>query len=292
MKSWLCFFTLLLLSFESSADTKKHRHNVAICAIFQNEADYLKEWIEYHRLIGVERFYLYNHNSTDHYRAVLKPYIETGIVKLSHVKKKAHRLTEWNRIQCRTYIDCIREIAEKVNWLALIDIDEFIVLSEPITLGHFLSRYPNAGAICVHWQMFGTSGIKQIPENRLLIETLTLKALPENPDNEHVKSIVRPNRVEEMKNPHYVKCLAPWYAVNPQHQPVIGAKNLLADTHLIQINHYWSRDENYFATRKAPKREKWGDKIESQKLRLSGYDATEDRKILRYVPELRKRMGL
>ena len=39
------------------------KYNVAVCAIFKNEAPYLKEWIEFNHLVGVEHFYLYNNNS-------------------------------------------------------------------------------------------------------------------------------------------------------------------------------------------------------------------------------------
>ena len=35
-------------------DEKKYQ--VSICAIFKNEAKYLKEWIEFHKIIGVEHF--------------------------------------------------------------------------------------------------------------------------------------------------------------------------------------------------------------------------------------------
>ena len=32
---------------------------LSIVAISKNEAPYIKEWIEYHKLVGVERFYFY-----------------------------------------------------------------------------------------------------------------------------------------------------------------------------------------------------------------------------------------
>ena len=48
--------------------------------MFRNEAAYLKEWIEYHHLAGVEHFWLYNNNSTDQWQDVLQPYIDWGIV--------------------------------------------------------------------------------------------------------------------------------------------------------------------------------------------------------------------
>ena len=42
-------------------------YELGIVAIFRNEAKNLREWIEYHRLAGVEHFWLYNHGSTDNW---------------------------------------------------------------------------------------------------------------------------------------------------------------------------------------------------------------------------------
>ncbi len=49
------------------------KYSITICGIFKNEASYLKEWIEYHEMIGIEHFYLYNNNSDDNYRDILQP---------------------------------------------------------------------------------------------------------------------------------------------------------------------------------------------------------------------------
>lgn len=56
MPMWLIWF--LLFAFPAYA-----QYELAICAIFQDEAAYLKEWIEFHKLVGVQHFYLYNHAS-------------------------------------------------------------------------------------------------------------------------------------------------------------------------------------------------------------------------------------
>ena len=42
------------------------RYDLTIAAVFQNEAPYLKEWIEFHKLVGVEHFLLVDNESTDH----------------------------------------------------------------------------------------------------------------------------------------------------------------------------------------------------------------------------------
>jgi hypothetical protein len=35
---------------------------LAVAAVFRRETRYLREWLEFHRLVGVERFYLFNHD--------------------------------------------------------------------------------------------------------------------------------------------------------------------------------------------------------------------------------------
>ena len=50
----------LCLSMQGKAIKKQKKYTVAVCAIFKNEGIFLKEWLEYHLLIGVEHFYLYN----------------------------------------------------------------------------------------------------------------------------------------------------------------------------------------------------------------------------------------
>ncbi len=41
------------------------KHEFAIAAIVKNEGRYLREWIEFHRLVGCTKFYIYDNNSTD-----------------------------------------------------------------------------------------------------------------------------------------------------------------------------------------------------------------------------------
>ena len=38
---------------------------LSIWALYQDEAPYMREWIEFHRLMGVEHFFLYDHDSAD-----------------------------------------------------------------------------------------------------------------------------------------------------------------------------------------------------------------------------------
>jgi hypothetical protein len=51
----------------------KFPHKLAVCAIAKNEGAYFKEWLEYHRLVGVEKFYIYDNESDDDTKEVLAP---------------------------------------------------------------------------------------------------------------------------------------------------------------------------------------------------------------------------
>ena len=138
------------------------KYKISICGIFKNEAPYLKEWIEYHELIGVEHFYLYNNNSEDNFLEVLQPYIDRGLVTL----------TEWpyNHAQMEAYKHFYDTYRNETQWISFLDIDEFVCPRYKTSLMewiHTKERYP---VLFINWRMFGTSGQTQHDSDRLVIE--------------------------------------------------------------------------------------------------------------------------
>lgn len=51
---------------------KTFKHEIAIVAIAKNEGLYLKEWIEYHKLVGVTKIYFYDNESEDNTKKNIK----------------------------------------------------------------------------------------------------------------------------------------------------------------------------------------------------------------------------
>ncbi len=86
---------------------------LSLCCIIKNEARYLAEWIEYSKLIGVSRFYLYDHNSTDNTHAALAPYISSGTVVLHNWS-----LPGYPQIEVHTH--CTHRYAHQTAWLGLL----------------------------------------------------------------------------------------------------------------------------------------------------------------------------
>jgi len=256
-------FQVLLFVFIFPSFLFCYEYSLTVLAIFQNEAPYLEEWIGYHHMVGVEHFILYNHFSTDDFMDILEPYVASGLVELRDCMCR-----EYPKALLVTYQEGISKEKERSKWLALIDIDEFIVPKEHPTIDKFLLEYEEAAGIVINWQIFGTSGIKSL-NGASLLENL-IRKFPEDFDsawnsNHFVKSIIRPDRVDEStKDPncgnHVFMPLDGYFIVNSDHiaQPLL-CKNPSIIIDKMQINHYWFRDEEWFYKNKIKRREEVGE---------------------------------
>lgn len=141
---------------------KDIKHEVSVCAIFRDEGEYLREWIEFHSLAGIDHFYLYNNFSQDNYREILSPYIDEGLVTLKDWPVKQG--------QYSAYKDFFDTYAKETKWVCLIDIDEFVVPFTTNTVGEFLERFKNRPCVIAYWKLFGASGRMDRKNNGLVIE--------------------------------------------------------------------------------------------------------------------------
>ena len=276
---------------------------------FRDEAPYLKEWIDYHRLLGVTHFYLFNDRSQDNFLEVLAPYIEYGIVDLEECSQKSGDTHFIN--QRRAYVRGINKALHVTTHVAFIDIDEFIVPKKHDTLPSFLEHYQNDLGVMIRWRKFGTSGYKQIPPRMLLTEALTRCSPLDDEDNQITKSIIQiaflPREFfDEMHVKNNATDLVHFFVWENydgkkarRKAPIasFGKTQILVDTDEAQINHYWCRDEKYYREKKVPRKAfllhedfnrplKWSEeKISSY---LEKYNRCTDRAIERFVQRLKE----
>ncbi len=141
------------------------KYKVSICGMFKDEGPFLKEWIEYHLLVGIDHFYLYNNNSSDNYKEVLEPYIAKEIVTL----------IEWpyDHSQMKCYKHFHDTYRHETTWYTYLDIDEFFCLRENITISEWLNYHKRYPVIFVNWLMFGTSGHMEHDYTKFVMEQYT-----------------------------------------------------------------------------------------------------------------------
>lgn len=59
---------------------------VALCVRTKDFGRYLPEWIAYHYVIGVDEIVVYDDNSADNTRELVRPFEEAGIVRYMFFK--------------------------------------------------------------------------------------------------------------------------------------------------------------------------------------------------------------
>ena len=275
---------------------EKQTGQVALCSMIKNEASYLKEWIEFHRVIGVSHFYLFNNKSNDDYLEVLQPYIKQGVVELFDVPFDStlypNPAPTHNFVQACCYNHAIRLARNCYTWLAITDSDEYICPTQNKDLPSFLNNYIYAAGLVVYWQIYGTSNVWDLAPKELLIEKLTYKFPNNYPANWMFKSIVQPNYALCI-DPHCCVYAGDTFAVTPNHQRFSHTPaftDLPVDQ--IRIAHYYYRTARFYQEIKRPRRLAWGfnpsesEENYTHELSNSVYDPT----MLQFVPELRKRM--
>lgn len=228
----------------------EHKYFCSICGIFKNEGLYLKEWIEFHLLVGINHFYLYNNFSDDDYDTVLAPYIETGIVDLY----------DWpvEQGQLSAYQDCVEKHKGETQWIAFIDIDEFITPLGNTSFISLLENFKNRPVVKLYWKIFGSSGLKNRDTSEYVVSDFTLAWKKTmnfgkcifNTDYEFDATLKQNNAFH-----HHMwakKGIFKLPPVNILDQVSFGVRDVLGDKKLpVQLNHYIVKSYSEFTVKKA-----------------------------------------
>ena len=206
---------------------------LSICAIYRWEGPYLREWVAFHRLMGVERFFLYDNRSDDEHREALDPYLRDGTVEL----------TEWQMFpgQVEAYTDCIERHRDGSRWIAFIDIDEFLFSPTGRPLPEVLARFERWAGVGVNRVTFGTSGHETRPPG-LVLENYTRRIAHPNPRKTAIKSIVDPRRVVRALGPHHFE-YREGHLVDEAENPLEAQHSITDSCDVLRVNHYFTRSE-------------------------------------------------
>jgi hypothetical protein len=264
----------------------------SICAIFKNEAPYLEEWIEFHRMIGVEHIYLYNNFSEDAFQSVLAKYIDEGFVSLK----------DWffEHGQMSAYEDCYQASKYQTQWLMFLDLDEFICLKYETSITEWIKKFENFPAVIIYWLMFGTNGVVRGDSESLVIEQYTQSwEKVRNVGKIALNTDYKPIQIYH----HNIFCAVelggakfkiPMINENRRFIRYPG-KEKCPKNGTIQINHYWSKSLQEYI-RKIGKGDVFSDQHEKLRKEQSFFfwhehqNTSENRLIWRFLIGLKIRM--
>jgi hypothetical protein len=214
---------------------------LSIAAIVKNETAYIGEWIEYHRLMGAQKFHIYDNESSDNLREFLEPYIAGGIVSYIFFPGK--------RRQVAAYNDAVRRYRYASFWLAFIDIDEFLVPLKSPDIAAFLRGFEDVPGIEVNQVLYGSGG-QRTKTAGLVTERFKDHSPYDHPVNQGVKSIVNPRHVFCMSSAHIAEYFGGARSVDTRKNKNISASLDRPALHdALRINHYGSKSLEEFTSR-------------------------------------------
>lgn len=227
----------LKLKFRLKRDHRKPDCRLAVCAIAKDEGPYFKEWLDWHISQGVEKFYIYDNESTDCTREVLRPYIESGVVEYCYYPGY--------RRQIAAYDDCMDRHRFDTRWLAFIDLDEFIVPIADSSIPEFLKRFEDSPAVEINWLIYGSGGAEKKSTDPVM-QRFRHHSLPGHRLNRHVKSIVDPRRVFVMTGCHEAARID-GIAADSHGDPITrNFREREPQQDVIRVNHYAVRSKEEF----------------------------------------------
>lgn len=238
-------FVLILII--GKAKTRSKQNQLVVVAIAKNESEYIREWVAYHKTVGIDRIYLFDNDSTDGMKKYIQDFIDTGFV----IYKEIHG-------QCRqmdAYNDALQRYGSKCRYMAFIDCDEFLA---PVNsnenmveiLDSYFACHKKAAALAVNWCMFGSSHFEDKPDG-LLIENFVWRAKIGREGTNVIKSIICPSRTLFFDNPHYAVCRFGYAVYDINGKFVENWANTIEEYNGIKVNHYFTKSKEQWIKRRA-----------------------------------------
>lgn len=214
---------------------------VALCAIARQENRYIREWIDYHKSIGVSKIFLYDnyHASEERLADVVQDYVAEGFVELNDYHDREFA-------QCPAYNDCYQRHGHEYAWIGFFDIDEFLRIKGK-NIADFMERYTQGDVLLINWRIMTDSGLVHY-DPRPVQERFT-KPMPvgqhvkyDFPEDRHIKSMVRGglSMSFEGHNPHCPR-KPKLYCINAQGKRTDQSAFADIDHSLIWLDHYWTK---------------------------------------------------
>src|SRR5208283_2993492 len=207
---------------------------VCAVAIVKGEDRFIEEWLVYHRLLGVNHFFLYDNDSKLPLRSLLRAYESFVTV----IDWPGDPTASWpgRNLQIKTYTHALACNAASYMWVTFLDPDEFIVLRKHDSLLNFLSCFENVGSVRLNWHVFGQNGYYEDPKG-LVTAALTRRMATPSP---RTKAISRTDAVTAIDSAHCCRLKWGWQTVDANGR-LYSEALYPGKTDCAHINHYQCR---------------------------------------------------
>jgi hypothetical protein len=274
----------------TGASSAAKSHYLVTATIVRNEAQYIREFVAFHKLVGVDHMLIYLDGGEDaDVRKALNDFVSDGFVEL----------IPWPRFlldrnnQFVAYQHAVSYVRGSCRWLAMIDADEFLFAPASGDLKSELQKREQFAALAVYSRTFGTGGVQRIAPGQLVTEVLVMRGSDDHIKNRTQRSIVDPVAVVAVRSAN--SCLLSGTDVlgwDEDGRPVRATGESGHGAQSIRINHYFTRSEEDFHQK--VQRSYFGRGNHAKKMASKTAEAADstlsverDDSLQRYLPNLR-----
>jgi hypothetical protein len=211
-----------------------------ITSIQRNRGKWIVEWLAFHMLVGFESFYIYAHKTNDGMTETLAKLARRYDIKI-------HLLDDQPYPQLQAYNHAVNSYLDGLDWMAVLDGDEFLAPTEGLHLAPALAPFEARplSALAVYWLCYGSNGHVKDPDG-LVVQDYPRHSHPHYAQNRHVKSVLRGRQQVQVQGSHLFH--TPLGTFDEQHRPIDhGFMRELAPSHqALRLNHYMVQSFDFF----------------------------------------------
>lgn len=222
-------------------------YSISVVAMFKNESNIIKDWIEHYLAEGVDHFYLIDNGSTDDTNDKISRYLSyTTLIKDARRMETGTQTFLLNHLY-------LNKIKSETEWLIICDVDEYIYArNRCVQIMDVLKKLPpNVEKIWIPWKCFGSNGHTTQPKD--VTRGFTKRKADISLQMEHGKVICRTqnltsivsagNMVELSENNVYYLC-------NGQRLDQCKYTDAVFKILNLHMNHYMLMSEEYYKNTK------------------------------------------
>lgn len=222
-------------------------HYLTSCSMVKQENPYIKDFVKIHRYLGVEHFLFFDREQNN-LSEIFKHDKDIEVIYFPETPMTRH---------AHAWRDGVIHLTGKSKWVQFIDIDQVVVPKQVTDIKVMLQNYEKYASLGLNWHTFGNSGRETEPEEGIsTYEAYTMRAVDQTPINNHIQSIVQPDRVEQViwNDPHHPTVKKGETQINSILSPFKGPFNVPPFQDIGFIAHYYTRSKQYWANKIAKMR--------------------------------------
>ena len=140
--------------------------NICICTLIKNEQEYLEDWLKYSLELGVDKIFIIEDIGSESHKSIIEKYSDNVEILNISFNEDEFNDNHFRTKQSYWQMKMFKYVCELniYDWCFIMDIDEYITITEDLSLKEFLSQYNDYSELILYWKNYGANGHIEKPD--------------------------------------------------------------------------------------------------------------------------------